>query len=129
MSVAGAAVGGAAGGIVGALTDSGIDERDAHVYAEGVRRGGTLVVAKVNDARAPEAPLSRRPASLSRTSRASPAKKAVPRMQSDFGHVSGAHFFPILTSNSVSDAAPVSRSARPARSRRNLRWKSTMTVR
>jgi len=54
-AVAGAVVGGAAGGIVGALTDSGVDERDAHVYAEGVRRGGTLVTAKVDDARAHEA--------------------------------------------------------------------------
>ncbi|TIN16126.1 MAG: hypothetical protein E5Y31_30610, partial [Mesorhizobium sp.] len=26
-----------------------VPERDAHVYAEGVRRGGTLVTAKVND--------------------------------------------------------------------------------
>ncbi|UVK41759.1 hypothetical protein LHFGNBLO_005846 [Mesorhizobium sp. AR10] len=48
-AVAGAAVGGAAGGIIGALTDSGVSESDAHVYAEGVRRGGTLVTAKVDD--------------------------------------------------------------------------------
>jgi hypothetical protein len=48
-ALAGAAVGGAAGGIVGALTDSGVSESDAHVYAEGVRRGGTLVTAKVDD--------------------------------------------------------------------------------
>jgi hypothetical protein len=48
-AVAGAAVGGAAGGIVGALADSGVAEDDAHVYAEGVRRGGTLVTAKVAD--------------------------------------------------------------------------------
>ncbi len=54
-AVAGAVVGGAAGGIVGALTDSGVDERDAHVYAEGVRRGGTLVTAKLDDARSVEA--------------------------------------------------------------------------
>jgi hypothetical protein len=54
-ALTGAVVGGAAGGIVGALTDSGVDERDAHVYAEGVRRGGTLVTAKVDDARASEA--------------------------------------------------------------------------
>ena len=54
-AVAGAVVGGAAGGIVGALTESGVDERDAHVYAEGVRRGGTLVTAKVDDSRAAEA--------------------------------------------------------------------------
>ncbi|WP_075292914.1 general stress protein [Pararhizobium arenae] len=54
-AVAGAVVGGAAGGLVGALTDSGVDERDAHVYAEGVRRGGTLVTAKVDEFRAAEA--------------------------------------------------------------------------
>jgi uncharacterized membrane protein len=48
-AVGGAVVGGAAGGIVGALTDSGVPENDAHVYAEGVRRGGALVTAKVDD--------------------------------------------------------------------------------
>jgi len=54
-AAAGAVAGGAAGGIIGALTDSGVPERDAHFYAEGVRRGGTLVTAKVDDAIAPEA--------------------------------------------------------------------------
>jgi hypothetical protein len=54
-AVAGAVAGGAAGGLIGALTDSGVSEADAHVYAEGVRRGGTLVTAKVEDAIAPEA--------------------------------------------------------------------------
>ncbi|AZO60904.1 MAG: hypothetical protein E5X23_06635 [Mesorhizobium sp.] len=54
-ALGGAVVGGAAGGIVGALTDSGVPERDAHVYAEGVRRGGTLVTAKASDALAGEA--------------------------------------------------------------------------
>ena len=54
-AAAGAAVGGAAGGIVGAMTDAGVPERDAHVYAEGVRRGGTLVTARVEDFRAAEA--------------------------------------------------------------------------
>jgi len=48
-AIAGAAVGGAAGGIIGAMTDSGIPESDAHVYAEGVRRGGTLVTARVDE--------------------------------------------------------------------------------
>ncbi len=43
----GAAVGGAAGGIVGALTQAGVPEEDAHVYAEGVRRGGTLLSVRV----------------------------------------------------------------------------------
>jgi hypothetical protein len=45
----GAVLGGAAGGLIGALTDAGVDEEDAHVYAEGVRRGGTLVTARVAD--------------------------------------------------------------------------------
>jgi len=54
-AVAGAVVGGAAGGLIGALTDSGVNERDAHVYAEGVRRGGTLVTAKVDEGRAADA--------------------------------------------------------------------------
>jgi hypothetical protein len=51
-AVAGAAVGGVAGGIVGAMTEAGINEQEAHVYAEGVRRGGTLVTARVTDDKA-----------------------------------------------------------------------------
>jgi hypothetical protein len=54
-AAAGAVVGGAAGGIIGALTDSGVSEEDAHVYAEGVRRGGTLVTAHVADEQVAEA--------------------------------------------------------------------------
>lgn len=49
-AVGGALVGGAAGGIVGAMTSSGVSEEDAHLYAEGVRRGSTLVSARVSDA-------------------------------------------------------------------------------
>src|SRR5688572_28375668 len=45
----GAVAGGATGGIIGALTQSGVSKSDAEVYAEGVRRGGTLVSAKVPD--------------------------------------------------------------------------------
>ncbi len=52
-AVAGAAIGGATGGIIGALTSEGVSEKDAHVYAEGVRRGGTLVTARVDDSKAP----------------------------------------------------------------------------
>ena len=51
----GAVVGGAAGGIVGSLTRAGVPDHDANFYAEGVRRGGTLVTARVDDARAPVA--------------------------------------------------------------------------
>jgi hypothetical protein len=46
----GAAAGAATGGIVGALTEAGVSKEDAPLYAEGVRRGGTLVSAKVPDA-------------------------------------------------------------------------------
>ena len=49
-TAAGAAAGGATGGIIGALTQAGVDDDDAHVYAEGVRRGGTLVTVRVPDA-------------------------------------------------------------------------------
>ena len=46
------AVGAAAGAatVLGALTEAGISKEDAHAYAEGVRRGGTLVSARVADA-------------------------------------------------------------------------------
>jgi hypothetical protein len=46
----GAAAGGATGGILGALKDAGHSDEDAHVYAEGVRRGGTLVSVKADEA-------------------------------------------------------------------------------
>jgi hypothetical protein len=45
----GAAAGAATGGIVGALTEAGVSKEDAPLYAEGVRRGGTLVSARVTD--------------------------------------------------------------------------------
>ena len=46
---AGAVAGGAAGGIIGSLTDAGVDEDKAHVYAEGIRRGSTLVSVRVDN--------------------------------------------------------------------------------
>ncbi|MGV6873186.1 general stress protein [Pseudochelatococcus sp. B33] len=49
-AAAGAVAGGAAGGLIGALTESGVSEGEAEFYAEGVRRGGTIVVARVNEA-------------------------------------------------------------------------------
>ena len=51
-ALAGAAVGGAAGGLLGALANAGVPEDAAHVYAEGIRRGGTLVSVRVPDDRA-----------------------------------------------------------------------------
>jgi hypothetical protein len=44
-----AAAGGVAGGLLGALTESGVSQEDAQVYAEGVRRGGTLLTVRVPD--------------------------------------------------------------------------------
>ena len=51
-TLVGAGVGAAAGGVVGALTDAGISHEDAHVYAEGVNRGGTLVTVRTDETRA-----------------------------------------------------------------------------
>lgn len=45
----GVAGGAAAGGIVGALIGLGIPDKDAHRYAEGLRRGGTIVVVRADD--------------------------------------------------------------------------------
>lgn len=50
-----AAGGALAGGIVGSLVDYGMSEDDANLYAEGVRRGGTLVTVRAPDRRAVEA--------------------------------------------------------------------------
>jgi uncharacterized protein (TIGR02271 family) len=50
-ALAGAGIGAAAGGLLGALTHLGVPEEDAHTYAEGVRRGGTLVTVTSDDAR------------------------------------------------------------------------------
>jgi len=49
-TLAGTAAGAATGGIIGALSQAGVTEEEAHVYAEGVRRGGTLLVARVPEA-------------------------------------------------------------------------------
>lgn len=51
-TLTGAGVGAGAGGLLGSLTGAGVPEKDAHVYAEGVRRGGTLVTVRTNDANA-----------------------------------------------------------------------------
>lgn len=47
----GAGVGAVAGGLIGALMDIGIPEEEAGYYAEGVRRGGTLVSVNTPDNR------------------------------------------------------------------------------
>jgi hypothetical protein len=44
-----AIAGGTAGGIIGALVESGISKENAELYLESIRRGGTLVTARVPD--------------------------------------------------------------------------------
>ncbi len=91
-TAAGAAAGGLTGGIIGALTQAGVSEEDAHVYAEGVRRGGTLVTARVDD-RAPRSSKRRsnarpcapttcaRPTASRAGRRSTPAPSRTPRMK------------------------------------------------
>ena len=45
-----AAAGGVTGGIIGGLAEAGVSDEDAHVYAEGVRRGGTLLTVRIPEA-------------------------------------------------------------------------------
>lgn len=52
-TLAGVIAGGVTGGAVGALVESGVSKDDADVYAESIRRGGALVVARVNEREAP----------------------------------------------------------------------------
>jgi hypothetical protein len=49
-TLVGAGAGAAVGGLAGMLADAGLSEEDAHNYAEGIRRGGTLVTVKVDEA-------------------------------------------------------------------------------
>jgi hypothetical protein len=49
-TLAGAAAGSAAGGAIGALTQAGVRKDEADIYAEGLRRGGAVVSARVPDA-------------------------------------------------------------------------------
>ncbi|MCJ2042936.1 hypothetical protein MKK55_28900 [Methylobacterium sp. J-059] len=51
-TLTGAGIGAAAGGLVGGLTGAGLNEADAHTYSEGVRRGGTLVTVRADEAHA-----------------------------------------------------------------------------
>jgi len=49
-TLAGAGIGAASGGLVGSLTGAGVSRDEAHVYAEGVKRGGSLVTVRADDA-------------------------------------------------------------------------------
>jgi hypothetical protein len=50
-TLTGAAAGGATGSIIGALSQqAGLSKEESEVYAEGLRRGGAIVSARVDDA-------------------------------------------------------------------------------
>ncbi len=51
-TLVGAGAGGAAGGLIGALAGAGLSDDDAHTYAEGLRRGSTVVTVRAPDASA-----------------------------------------------------------------------------
>ena len=51
-TLTGAGVGAGAGGLLGSLTGHGVPEQDAHVAAEGVRRGGSLVSVRADSSEA-----------------------------------------------------------------------------
>jgi hypothetical protein len=46
-AAAGAVAAGAAGGVIGMLAEAGVAVNEAEIYAESIRRGGTMVSAKV----------------------------------------------------------------------------------
>jgi hypothetical protein len=49
-TLTGAGIGAAGGGLLGALTGAGLSRDEAHVYAEGVRGGGSLVTVRADQA-------------------------------------------------------------------------------
>jgi hypothetical protein len=53
--VGGAIIGGIAGVIIGLVTDRGVSSADTALYSEGLKRGGTLVTARVDDGMAGKA--------------------------------------------------------------------------
>ncbi len=56
-TLAGAAAGAVGGGLVGALVDYGVSEEEAPIYAENLRRGGTLVSVRADNDRVRDAEL------------------------------------------------------------------------
>ena len=51
-TLTGAGIGAAGGGLLGSLVHAGVPEEHAHAYAEGVRRGGTLVSVRGDESQA-----------------------------------------------------------------------------
>jgi len=50
--ISGAGIGSLAGGVLGTIAGLGVPQDDAHTYAEGIRRGGSLVVVQTTEERA-----------------------------------------------------------------------------
>lgn len=55
MAAGGAAVGTATGTLIGAMLGLGVEEERAHAYAEGLKRGGILVLVEVEESQAADA--------------------------------------------------------------------------
>jgi hypothetical protein len=51
-TLTGAGLGASGGGLLGSLVHAGVPEEHAHTYAEGVRRGGTLVTVRADESQA-----------------------------------------------------------------------------
>lgn len=51
-TLTGAGIGAASGGLLGALTGAGVSNDEANVYAEGVKRGGSLVTVRADESQA-----------------------------------------------------------------------------
>ena len=51
-TLTGAGIGAAGGGLLGSLVGAGVPEEHAHTYAEGVRRGGTLLTVRADESEA-----------------------------------------------------------------------------
>jgi hypothetical protein len=75
-TLAGAAAGGAAGGLIGALTQAGVGKDEADLYAEGLRRGGAVVSARVADADAARLRAVMDPAAIQVTDRSAAYRKS-----------------------------------------------------
>jgi uncharacterized protein (TIGR02271 family) len=48
-TLVGSGAGAALGGLAGSLVNAGVDEADAHAYAEGINRGGALVTVRASE--------------------------------------------------------------------------------
>ena len=77
-ALTGAGIGAAAGGLIGGLSNAGVSEEDAHLYEEGVRRGGVLLSLRTTDDKSDEAAdiLDRNGAKISMRRAASGKKQA-----------------------------------------------------